>query len=187
LGMDFEFHYSASSRKTAGYLEDLKTFPWNDKVKVHISDEGTRADIDSLLSNAQYGYHVYTCGPDSYMQSVMAAADKGGFPIENRHLEYFSVPETPDYENHDFKIRLAKSGKLVDVAADEVPTDALAKHGIHIDVKCSDGICGVCKCGLISGDVEHRDFVLSEAQRKNAVILCQSRAVEPDGIIEIDL
>ncbi|MEO0912883.1 MAG: 2Fe-2S iron-sulfur cluster-binding protein, partial [Pseudomonadota bacterium] len=54
-------------------------------------------------------------------------------------------------------------------------------------VKCSDGICGVCKCGLISGDVEHRDFVLSKAQRETSVILCQSRAAEAGGVIEVDL
>jgi ferredoxin len=54
-------------------------------------------------------------------------------------------------------------------------------------VKCSDGLCGVCKCGLIEGEVEHRDFVLSKSQRKDTIILCQSRAAEPGGMIVIDL
>ena len=54
-------------------------------------------------------------------------------------------------------------------------------------MKCSDGICGVCKCGVLSGDVEHRDFVLSNAQRDGAMILCQSRAKDPDGEITLDL
>jgi ferredoxin len=58
---------------------------------------------------------------------------------------------------------------------------------VAIDVKCSDGLCGVCKCGLISGEVEHRDFVLSKSQRETAVILCQSRAAEKNGVIEVDL
>ena len=40
-------------------------------------------------------------------------------------------------------------------------------NGFKINVKCSDGLCGACKCGLISGEVEHRDFVLSKKQRKN--------------------
>ena len=64
---------------------------------------------------------------------------------------------------------------------------ALAEAGIGVDVKCADGICGVCKCDLLSGEVEHRDFVLSKAQRKGAVILCQSRAAQKDGTIEVDL
>ena len=63
----------------------------------------------------------------------------------------------------------------------------LAENGVHVDVKCSDGICGVCKCRLVSGDVEHRDFVLSKSQRAGNIILCQSRAADPGGVIEIDL
>jgi ferredoxin len=73
------------------------------------------------------------------------------------------------------------------VPAEKSATDVLAEAGIHVDVKCSDGLCGVCKCGLISGEVEHRDFVLSKAQRRDSIILCQSRAAEPGGVIEVDL
>jgi len=54
-------------------------------------------------------------------------------------------------------------------------------------MKCTNGICGVCRCGLISGKVEHRDFVLSNKEREDTIILCQSRALESNGTIEIDL
>ena len=187
MGAEFELHYSVSTRATAGYLQDLAVVPWADRVTVHVSDEGTRADLDQVLGAWRYGRHVYTCGPDRYMSGVMEAAERQGFPEEARHLEYFSVPETPEYENHDFTLRLAKSGRDLLIPADRVPTDVLVENGIHVDVKCSDGICGVCKCGLISGEVEHRDFVLSKAQRRDAVILCQSRAAEKDGVITVDL
>lgn len=121
------------------------------------------------------------------MQGVMDAAEAAGFAEEARHLEYFTMPDVPDYVNHDFVLRLAKSGKDVAVAADQSPTDALAEAGVAVDVKCSDGLCGVCRCGLIAGEVEHRDFVLSEAQRESLVILCQSRAVEKGGVLVVDL
>ncbi|MGI9521672.1 MAG: flavin reductase family protein, partial [Hyphomicrobiaceae bacterium] len=133
------------------------------------------------------GWHVYTCGPDRYMNGVTEATSRHGFPEEAQHREYFSVPELPDYENHDFTLRLAQSGREFLIPADKTATDVLAANGIPIDVKCSDGICGVCKCGLISGDVEHRDFALSMKQREGAIILCQSRAAQPAGVIEIDL
>ena len=61
------------------------------------------------------------------------------------------------------------------------------RAGVHVDVKCADGLCGVCKCGVVSGEVEHRDYVLSKAQRAREIILCQSRAAQVDGEIEIDL
>lgn len=185
-GRDFALHYSCSSRASAGYLDDLAAMPWADKVHLHFSDDGSRADLDAVLSGYQSGWHVYTCGPERYMTGVLEAAERQGFVEEARHLEYFNVPELPEWENHDFTLRL-KDGRELLVPADQSATNVLAEHGVHVDVKCSDGICGVCKCGLVSGEVEHRDFVLSNAQRKSAVILCQSRAAQPDGVIEIDL
>jgi reductive dehalogenase len=186
LGVDFALHYSCSSRATAGYLQDLAAMPWADRVHLHFSDEGTRADLTALLSGYRPGWHVYTCGPDRYMASVMDAAEQGGFPDDARHLEYFSVPEQPDYENHPFRIRV-KDGSEFTVPADKTAADVLNENGFRVDVKCADGICGVCKCGVISGDVEHRDFVLSNAQRQSTIILCQSRAADPDGVLELDI
>jgi len=187
LGQEFELHYSISNREGAGYLRDLSAMPWSDRVQIHVSAEGSRADLDQLLSGYVPGQHVYTCGPDRYMEGVMQAAERQGFPEEARHLEYFSVPELPEYENHAFTLKLARSGRELLVPADKVATDVLLENGVQVDVKCSDGICGVCKCGLLSGEAEHRDFVLSKAQRKDSVILCQSRAAAKDGVIEVDL
>ncbi|MEE9375966.1 MAG: 2Fe-2S iron-sulfur cluster-binding protein, partial [Rhizobiaceae bacterium] len=147
----------------------------------------SRADLAEIFADAPKATHVYTCGPDHYMQAVMDAAKDNGIAEENRHLEYFSVPEIPEYENHDFTLSLIKSGKQLLIPADQSATDVLAANGVHLDVKCSDGLCGVCKCGLVSGEVEHRDFVLSAKQREHEVILCQSRAAHKNGVLEVDL
>jgi hypothetical protein len=40
---------------------------------------------------------------------------------------------------------------------------------------------------VTAGAVEHRDFQLSARQRETQIILCQSRAAEPGGTLEIDL
>lgn len=186
-GLDFAFHYSCTRRADAGFLEDLKSVPWADKVRLHFSEEGTRADLDQILKGYEDGWHVYTCGPDRYMDAVMEVAERQGFPEDARHLEYFSAPEMPEYENHEFTLKLARSGREFLVPVERTATDVLVENGVHVDVKCSDGICGVCKCGLLSGDVEHRDFVLSKKQRESEVILCQSRAKRPGGVMEIDL
>ena len=121
------------------------------------------------------------------MNSVLETAERTGFPEDSRHMEYFSVPEQPEYENHAFTLKLVKSKRSFKIPADRTPTDILQEAGIQVHVKCSDGICGVCKCGLVTGKVEHRDFVLSNEQRKTSLILCQSRAADPGGILEIDL
>ncbi|WP_069300885.1 reductive dehalogenase [Neptunicoccus sediminis] len=186
LGRNFELHYSCSRKEDAAFAQILAEQPWSDRVSCHFSNKGSRADLSAILTYAPDA-HVYTCGPDIYMQSVMDTAEANGFPEDNRHLEYFSVPEMPEYENHPFTLKLAKSGRSFEIPADRSPTDVLLEAGVNIDVKCSDGICGVCKCGIVSGAVEHRDFVLSNAQRETALILCQSRAAKPGGVLEIDL
>ncbi|MGB7316390.1 MAG: reductive dehalogenase [Planktotalea sp.] len=187
LGKPFELHYSASKMADAGYIDDLKSVPWFKHVHFHFSDQNTRADLNNILSGYQDGWHVYTCGPDRYMDGVIDAAEQLGFPEEARHLEYFAVPEQSDYVNHAFTVKLAKSGKQFEIPADKTITDVLNENGVHIDVKCSDGICGVCKCGIVSGEVEHRDFVLSKKQQQGELILCQSRAAASESELTIDL
>ena len=186
LGQPFQMHYSGRSRATMGYLHDLAHVAWAGNVTLHVTDEGSRANLGELLSDPTDGAHVYTCGAERFMSSVMDAAQAAGIPEERRHLEYFSVPEQPDYENHPFRVRL-KDGRELHVSENETLSDVLTANGIAVDVKCSDGICGVCKCGLVAGDVEHRDFVLSKAQRESSLITCQSRALHPDGLLELDI
>jgi reductive dehalogenase len=187
LGKDFEFHYCASRIDGAGYRDDLASVPWVDKVHLHFSDQGSRADLDAVLAGYQAGWHVYTCGPDRFMNGVIEAAERQGFPEDARHLEYFSVPEAPDYVNHAFKVKLAKSGREFEIPEDKSISDVLVDAGIPIDVKCSDGICGVCKCGHSGAKVEHRDWVLSKRQKETEIITCQSRAANEGDTLILDL
>ncbi|MEP1520417.1 reductive dehalogenase [Ascidiaceihabitans sp.] len=186
-GHDFVLHYSGRSRATMALLDEIAQFPWAQNVHIHVTDEDTRADFASILAGYSEGWHLYTCGAERYMTAVLDAATQAGFPEDAQHLEYFSVPDQPDFENHAFTLKLAKSGRTLAVPADKTATDVLQDNGIAVDVKCADGICGVCKCGVLAGEVEHRDFVLSRAQRANTMILCQSRAATKDGVLEIDL
>jgi ferredoxin-NADP reductase/ferredoxin len=187
LGREFALHYSVRSRAGAGYLEDLAAVPWADRVHVHVSDEGSRADLAAVVGDYGAGKHLYTCGPDAYMRSVLETAEASGWPEDALHREYFSVPEQGAWENHPFAIELVRSGRRVDVASDQSGTEALAAAGIHVDTKCSDGICGVCKLRYYAGEVEHRDFVLTGAEKVDQIMLCCSRAAEPGGVIELDL
>ena len=121
------------------------------------------------------------------MAAVAEAAKKAGLAEENIHQEYFSIPELPDYENHDFSLKIASTGQIIPVAAEQNAADALNEHGFSIEVKCSDGLCGVCQCDYLEGEVEHRDFVLSSAQKKTRLILCQSRAKDKGTTLTLDL
>jgi ferredoxin len=75
------------------------------------------------------------------------------------------------------------------VPADRSATEVLAQAGVAIDVKCSDGLCGVCARqydAALSGDIEHRDFVLGPKERQHKIILCCSRAQHAGGVITLN-
>ncbi len=190
IGKPFTLHYSVASRSTAGFLNDLATAAWADHVQLHVKDEGQRARLEALIPDYAPGRHLYTCGSPRYMDAVFAEAERRGWPEDALHREYFSVPEGDDWVNHPFRLRLARSGQTLEVPADRSATGVLADHGIVIDVKCSDGLCGVCATpydAQASGELEHRDFVLSRKEREQRVILCCSRPRAEGGELVVDL
>ena len=190
LGRPFVLHYSAASRKTAGFLDDLAQVPWKDKVQYHFKDEGARADLPALMPPYVAGAHVYTCGAPRYMDGVFEAGAARGWPEQALHREYFSVPDADAWVNHAFTLRLRVSGKTLEVPPERSATDVLARAGIRIDTKCSDGLCGVCATPYDAGasaEIEHRDFVLGRKEREHKIILCCSRTKEAGGELVLDL
>lgn len=182
----FGFYYKASRRAGAGFVDELKSVPWSNKVKCFFSDEN-RLDVADVLNDYRPGDELYTCGPPAFMGAVFESALAQGWHEDSLHREYFTVPDDLDYENFDFQIKLGRSGAKILVPAEQSAADALTEAGYPIDTKCSDGLCGVCVADYLQGDVEHRDFVLSNAQRKGKLTLCCSRAADADGEIVLDM
>ena len=187
LGREFVLHCSARSEAAFGFADEIRRMPWSNRAFFHFSAEGNRASFDELVPAFREGCRLYTCGGDSYMDSVFAVAERKDWPEEALAREYFSVPELPDRENFAFRLDLARSGRVVEVAESMTAIEALAEAGIPVDTKCSDGLCGVCAIRYLEGEVDHRDFVLTRKEKGMKMLLCCSRAEEPDGVIKIDL
>ena len=185
-GKEFAFYYKASTRASAGFVDDIQSYPWADRVHFYFSDEN-RLNVADVLGEYQSGDHLYTCGPSAFMDTIFESALEQGWDEDSLHREYFTAPNTDHYENHSFKLVLKSSGVEIEVPEDKKATEALADAGYPIETKCSNGICGVCAKNYISGDVEHRDFVLSKEQRQNKIILCCSRTVELGGEIVLEI
>jgi len=182
----FIFYYKAKARAGAGFIEELEAMPWADRVHFHFSDEN-RLNVDNVLGDYQAGDQLYTCGPSAFMDAVFQSAGKQGWPDECLHREYFTVPDDTDYENHAFTAKLAIAGREIEIPADKSAAEVLTEAGFPIEVKCSDGLCGTCVAEYSGGEVEHRDYVLSNEQRKTKLTLCCSRASEAEGQLTINL
>ncbi|MDH4052585.1 MAG: 2Fe-2S iron-sulfur cluster-binding protein, partial [Rubrivivax sp.] len=190
LARSFELHYSVASRRDAGFVNALAQVPWRDRLQWHVKDEGSRADLPTLVPPWSAGLQLYACGSPRYMDAVFACAQAQGWPDAALHREHFSVPEGPPRENHPFVLRLARSGRTLTVPPGRSATEVLAEAGVNVPTKCSDGLCGVCALpydAATSGEVDHRDFVLGQAQRAQRVVLCCSRMQQAGATLSLDL
>ena len=186
VGRNFKLRYSVSTQASAAFDSDLDAQPWAKKCSKHYSDQGSRLNITAVVPSYEAGIHIYVCGPNVYMNAILDHARFMGYPDEVLHAELFAVPDMPDWINFPFEIE-CRNGQKVAVSVDQSASDALIAAGISVDVKCSDGLCGVCRCTLISGEVEHRDFVLSARQREHTMILCQSRALQKNAVLKLGI
>ncbi|MEH6823539.1 MAG: reductive dehalogenase [Motiliproteus sp.] len=184
-GREFSFYYKSKTRAQAGFIEELESYAWADRVQFHFSDEN-RLMVDDVLNDYQPGDHLYTCGPAAFMDAVFESGQQQGWSEDSLHREYFSAPDTGDYENHAFTLFLQRSGIEIQVPEDKSAAVALQEAGQAVDIKCGDGLCGVCSTDYVEGDIEHRDYVLSKSEREQRLILCCSRASKPNGRVVLD-
>ncbi len=66
------------------------------------------------------------------------------------------------------------------VRADTTLLDTLRTAGIDIASDCCEGLCGSCEVGVIDGAIDHRDRVLTKAERTDneRMMACCSRSAD---------
>nr|WP_240963372.1 2Fe-2S iron-sulfur cluster binding domain-containing protein [Antrihabitans stalactiti] len=67
--------------------------------------------------------------------------------------------------------------------------DAITRHGVLAPSHCRRGVCGTCQTTVLTGEIDHRDLVLTTEQRArgNAMMICVSRAAPGCDRIVLDL
>ena len=82
-------------------------------------------------------------------------------------------------------MRLAKRGDTIEIPADKSMLETLRAHGCVIPSSCESGTCGSCRVGLLAGEPDHRDLVLTDYERLREVIVCVSRAHSPELTLDL--
>ncbi|PIE07148.1 MAG: cytochrome [Rhodobacterales bacterium] len=175
-GKSYEVHYAGRSRKTMAFLHRLA----RDHAAAHIypSNENTRVDLAALVAALPAGGQIYSCGPQRLLdalEDLTADMPEGTF-----HFEHFSAKDTaldPEKETA-FEVELVDSGMSLQVANDTTLLDALLAAGIDIACDCREGLCGSCEVTVVDGEIDHRDVVLTRAERaeNKRMMSCCSRA-----------
>ncbi|MBC8724719.1 oxidoreductase [Paraburkholderia sp. 31.1] len=177
MGAAFEMHYCARSKSRAAFVERIAASSWADNVQYHFDDAHGMLDLNALLTDAVADRHLYVCGPQGFMNAVLDTARSLGWSDERLHYEYFAAAQ-PSGDGASFDVRLARSDRVVSIAADCTVTQALAAAGVDVPVSCEQGICGTCVTRVLEGEPDHRDLFLSpeEQARNDQFLPCCSRA-----------
>ncbi|MBO1324784.1 DUF3445 domain-containing protein [Acetobacter sp. TBRC 12305] len=134
------------------------------------------AALERALHSQPMGTHLYICGPAGFMDDVLAKAQAAGWPQARCHIERFGAAQS--VSGQAFTAVLARSGRVVEVAAETSLLDALEEAGVSWPALCRNGVCGECRMDGVSGEITHHDFVLDDAERASGTCLmpCVSRA-----------
>ena len=121
------------------------------------------------------------------MASVIEAGRSAGWPDNALFSENFKPRELVAAKNVAFEVELAHSGKVLQVGEDEFLLDVLNRAKAGIPCSCTQGICGSCVTPVISGDIDHRDAVLSDEERQqgNKMCVCVGRARSGRLVLDI--
>ncbi|MEM9473760.1 MAG: PDR/VanB family oxidoreductase [Pseudomonadota bacterium] len=181
-GTPFQVIYCTRSASETAFLEELTAM--GDHVTIH-HDNG---DFDEMYDfwdvfETPRPTHVYCCGPASLMEEIKAMS---GHWAEGRvHFEDFKPVEVVKDDDTAFAVTLQTSGQTITVPADRTILEALRDAGVATTSSCESGTCGTCKCGLVSGDPDHRDMVLMEHEKADKIMICVSRAKSAELVLDL--
>ncbi|HTT48584.1 MAG TPA: PDR/VanB family oxidoreductase [Pseudolabrys sp.] len=183
-GKRFRLFYCSRSPETTAFIDELSTPEFKDRVVIHY-DQGDPAkslDLKPILAERKNREHLYCCGPRPLMEAVRHFTDHWSSAAV--HFEAFSDAETHKPTDKAFKVRLARSGQVVDVPIDKTILEVLRAHGLEVPSSCETGTCGTCRTKLLAGAADHRDLYLPDHDRSDSIMICVSRALTDEITID---
>jgi tetrachlorobenzoquinone reductase len=183
---EFRLHYCARNRQRCAFYEELLALA-PAQLQFHFDDEqdGRLFDARAALAAAPASAHVYTCGPAPLMKAVEAAASDR--PSDRMHFEWFTAAEVDRAGDQAFTVVLRNSGTRYEVPPGRSILEVLEDHDAGVPYSCREGLCATCRTTVLSGEVDHRDSVLSAAEKASntEMMICVSRAKSP--VLELEL
>lgn len=188
LGTPWRLHYAARTREHAGFLDVLAAYqgqPGAD-VKLNFDQEpgGRMLDLNAVIAALPDGAHVYACGPTPLLQAYEKAT--ASLPPERVHREYFAAKEAAATDG-SYIVTLARSQRSLQIKPGQSLLDGLIAIGVEPTFSCQQGICGTCEVKVLEGTPDHRDMVLTEAEKagNDRMMVCCSGAKSAGLVLDL--
>jgi ferredoxin-NADP reductase len=189
LGRDYVVHYSCSTPESMAFT-DLLGQEHGTRLKLYVSSQGVRNDFNALACSLSASDHIYACGPSRMLDGLQAAVSAAGLPEDVLHVEHFSneQPRLDPTREIAFEVELKNSGLVLTVPNDRTLLEVLRAKNIDVQSDCEEGLCGACEVGVLAGDIDHRDSIMSPSEKREnrRMMTCCSRA-RAGGKLVLDL
>jgi ferredoxin-NADP reductase len=184
-GADWRLMYGGRSESAMAFRDQLRA-RYDDRVEIFPQDRTGLLDLDRVLAEPGAGTAIYCCGPEPLLDAVELRCAR--WPSGTLHVERFSPKAgTAAGQRIEFEVELARSGLTLTVPADKSILETIEQAGIPVLSSCQEGICGTCETQVLDGIPDHRDSLLTDAERgaNDTMMICVSRAF--NGRLVLDL
>ena len=171
-----------------------------DGTRGRISMEMVEKFVPGPLKGSGHGPddgRVMLCGPAPQMNAARKVfVEDLKMPNELVHKEAFVSPPAPKDEEAAAAAMMAPAAEAAEAAGEHIVTfkrsgkqvetvgltvlEAAEDNEIAIPFECRSGICGQCKCKLISGRVvmDSQDALTASDKAKGLILACQARPTQ---------
>ena len=180
---------------TARFPKRLSVIHWLESVQGLPS-----VDALARLAAPHSDAAAYVCGPEPFMDAVVAALTEAGVPRERVHVERFlTLDSDPFAEVEDVAEDPSVETAVVEVTLDGETTthawpvdrhllDVLLQAGLDAPFSCREGQCSACACKVLEGEIslDRNEVLEKEDLDEGYVLACQSIPRSPKLRITYD-
>lgn len=179
-GLPFDFVYAVRSAGAALWPKALRA-RFGAAIR---ADDASPVDLDAVVAGLGER-HLYLCGPRGMIDTVRSRAEAAGVPADRVHVELFENGAA--VRGGAFEVVVASTGATFTVFEGQSIVDVLEAAGVDVVSDCRRGDCGICQTGVLEGEPDHRDVVLSEAERAAGRVMqiCVSRAKSARLVLDL--
>ncbi|WBU59959.1 cytochrome P450/oxidoreductase [Paracoccus albus] len=176
LGKEYTLHYAGRSCDHMAFLERVRR-DHADSLVLHVAADGGRADLREIVDGAPGASFVAACGPARLLDALDELIATR--PDLTLRFEHFTTDETAAdlASGQPFEVVCVDSDLTLQVPENRSLLQTLRSAGLDVASDCEEGLCGSCELAVEDGEIDHRDRVLTSAERAKGdrIITCCSR------------
>lgn len=180
--------YGGRTASAMAFVAELREV-LGERLTVITEDDAGYPDFVGIIGSQPLGTAIYCCGPVPMIAAVEAACAQLG-RTDDLHIERFTAAGDVDESlghGKAFEVELARSRVTLAVAEQQRLIDAVRTVLPTMSYDCERGHCGACETAVLGGIPDHRDEVLSAAERAagDTMMICVGRSHTPKLVLDL--